>query len=678
MHLAEERLRALLTAVEPEAVYVSYHLWHHLVVCRVSSASSLEDSALPGDCLLTLVRNWKQVSASWFADSAAIMSAEKMYRNLQNLRKATDADRLDFVSRHVVDEVHAIILDVMIRQQRRQRSAGRTVGIFAWLLRSGRVDVTEHFPALLNLLVEVDEGGGSSRAVSLFRRVQDATTETGHRPLVTIDVRAHNAILRAFAMEGKGEEAEDWLVNMTEQVEPDSESWRWVLSAWVQSSAKGGEACKERAADRADRILTMLLMKRCQRRRFLPHSFPAVPLPTFYCNAVLSCHVQARRWNDAYGLFQDMRRSSSGDDGDGNDDDSDALLPGPDTYSHCLAIHALARLGRPAEAERLFDTILTRPVNWTRQDDEAGFRPYTLHSLLGSILQGWLTLSQPDHAVVVLHRMKDLREQGVLPQGPNERHYNAIVRGYVNSTADPRQSAEKGEKLLLELKSLPRATEDQVAALTIQTYARVISAWLQCEGGEARGKELLKEALEQCSGKEALIKPNEIYFHHIVDQFCAKNMPDEAEKLLLKVCNLCSKETISPKARLKRFASVLRTWMRSNNPSRARLLLEKIKVLQDSGMLIEGFDLRGIWSELLRGLSQARTEEGAQQAYWLLRELRDGDNGFQPTFGHFNQVIHAFAESSRPDLAENVLREMRHELKSVDAPLKPNRASHGN
>ena len=218
--------------------------------------------------------------------------------------------------------------------------------------------------------------------------------------------------------------------------EPDTRSFNHCLHAWAKCGT-------EQAPERADSIL---------RRMWKLHEtgvLSNVRPDTKSYSIVMGCHVNARHPNidRCLELFEEMQSRS---------------IP-EDLVTNSICLNALARAGRPAEAEDMLDRVIEK---YTSGEIES--KPDV--GLFNYVLSAW-SVTDAENAGYngqrILDRMKELHQLGVLDNPPNLDSYTKLIRCWIH----PKQPWERSERIASILHHLEKlAQHDRHFTPNIEVY----------------------------------------------------------------------------------------------------------------------------------------------------------------------------------------------------------------
>ena len=327
---------------------------------------------------------------------------------------------------------------------------------------------------------------------------------------VQADTTSINTVLNAYARSTLAVETEKLLwefydlyeQNPSTNPQPDVVSFSTVLKALAKSR-------NPKAPERAEALLSKM--------QELHQSGLELCKPDVVAYAsVIECWGKSKR-NDsperAERLLRQMQEIARASDPDIE----------PDTVCWNSTINAWAEVGRGERAEALFDEMLTNYI----EEKQSAAVPNAI--TFSAVLSAWAKTRShseaPTRAELILQRMKQLHQSGVLDVKPNVITYSIMLNCL--AYAKRRSAAEKAESILREM----RSSKDEDVHPNVVAYNSVIKAWSFVRDREAvrRVTALLEELLDQAK-ENPKMAPNANTFGSVLKTLADSRLPDKGKR----------------------------------------------------------------------------------------------------------------------------------------------------
>ena len=308
----------------------------------------------------------------------------------------------------------------------------------------------------------------------------------------------------------------------------------------------------------------------------------------------------------------------------------------------------------------------------------ASFRPNEV--CYAKLVGAYAALRNPQRAESVLLHVLELNDSRTIAEKmPLTCVWNAVLDVWVKSSHP--ETTQRVSQMLSDMEE--RGKIDQACKPDVITY----NIFMHCLANNTLGKrsENALEAqrlIDQMQSGEKEIQPNEVSFDIVLFAWCKAKYPDNAEKLLVRLCKAAvdayKSETPASKAQTvakptsRHFTTVMNGWadiakkqQRSSQPiERIENLLKAMQTFYD----LYGFDTKpsliayGIFLNCLSHSNDPLGPERAEAMLHFIQENATKDHSSGQDSVMFNSVLTAWLKSSRMDAlprAENIFNAMK-------------------
>eukprot|EP01018_Ginkgo_biloba_P019776 Gb_28383 [translate_table: standard] len=353
----------------------------------------------------------------------------------------------------------------------------------------------------------------------------------------------------------------------------------------------------------------------------------------FHCvnayNALISSMSSCGRYDDAWDIFQEMKRRNIG----------------PDSVTCSTLITVMRKSGQNAkDAWEFFESMSRKGVRWSSE-------------IFGSLIKSFCNEGLRKEALII---QSEMEKHGF---GPNVIIYNTLIDAYGKAN-----QLEEAEGLFLELK-------ERHLQPTVSTYNTLIDAYSK-KGRHAVVEELLEEM--EHSG----LKPDVWTFTSLISAYGRQKMSEKAANAFLRM----KKEGIIPTSHSYTaliHAHSVSGWHEKAYSAFEKMTREGLKPsIETYTTLLDGYRRAGdtqklmeIWKMMMKDCVEGTrvtfnilVDGFAKQGHF--REARDvifefGKLGLKPQVMTYNMLINAYARGGRHMKCPAILKEMK------DANLKP-------
>jgi len=444
------------------------------------------------------------------------------------------------------------------------------------------------YSALANAIAKSADGDAPQKAEALLEEMKQKSREGNWKLLPTTVLYVYNSVINAHVRKNCPQKANEILDQMIEDgVEPDSLSWKLVVTAWASSDDEGALRNGEEMLLRSEKW-ALCKMKEIERTSALPRH--KVTLDRDAYNAVLSSFARAQECEDA-------------------------------------AQRALAILRRMVDlADAGVKGVRPNICSWN------------------SVLKTMSQTREPSIAAkaeAVIGYM--IKEGGVMP---DQNSFKAVLNTMQrNSTPG---SAARADYIVRQMQRL-FLRGDIKDPPDVYIYTILLTCW--SKSGELvaahRCRQILNYMLQQWRAGNESVKPNTRAYNAVIESHARNKDFEQAEELLDLLISASTKDpSLSPDA--FSFRSVIAAWTRSRRRdagTRAVHVLELYLSVLPQSVDSKPFSLIIEWFSRRRDLPDAARQAEALLDRMIALYEQNGYHQMVPSLYTFINVINAHANS---------------------------------